>query len=120
MIGTRPAPPKAGSQPGERRSQSVRHRAGRAGTGAVAAFGFGASEGSGSPARQPPHPGPPSIWAVGQPGQWRDTGRLPVRPGEQPPRDMGMIRVTLQYQSMQHRASAADPIQRTVQISHRE
>lgn len=30
-----------------------------------------------------------------QPGHWRDTGKLPARPGEQPPRDMGLIRVTV-------------------------
>src|ERR1022692_1956111 len=55
-------------------------------------------------------PGTPVPWAAADPGttapqagtgttdqpeHWRDTGRLPVRPGEQPPRDMGLIRVTV-------------------------
>ena len=50
-------------------------------------------------------PGTPVPWAAadpdadagatGQPGHWRDTGKLPARPGEQPPRDMGLIRVTV-------------------------
>src|SRR5260370_2003629 len=30
-----------------------------------------------------------------QPEHWRDTGKLPVRRGEQPPRDMGLIPVTV-------------------------
>jgi len=30
-----------------------------------------------------------------QPDHWRDTGKLPLRRGEQPPRDMGLIRVTV-------------------------
>ena len=33
--------------------------------------------------------------STGQPEHWRDTGKLPARPGEQPPRDMGLIRVTV-------------------------
>jgi SRSO17 transposase len=55
-------------------------------------------------------PGTPVPWAFARPGtiapqagtttadqpeHWRDTGKLPVRPGEQPPRDMGLIRVTV-------------------------
>src|SRR6266567_2318739 len=56
-------------------------------------------------------PGTPAPWAAagpgtatgpqaaagitGQPEHWRDTGKLPVRPGEQPPQDMGLIRVTV-------------------------
>jgi SRSO17 transposase len=30
-----------------------------------------------------------------QPRHWRDTGRLPTRPGETPPRDIGLIRITV-------------------------
>jgi SRSO17 transposase len=30
-----------------------------------------------------------------QPEHWRDTGKLPARPGEKPPRDTGLIRVTV-------------------------
>ena len=30
-----------------------------------------------------------------QPERWHDTGKLPRRPGEQPPQDMGLIRVTV-------------------------
>jgi hypothetical protein len=41
----------------------------------VVAFGLGASEGSGSPARQPPHPGPPSIWAL---SASPDNGAIPA------------------------------------------
>src|ERR1019366_4652536 len=33
--------------------------------------------------------------ATGQPEHWRDTGKRPARPGEQPPRDIGLIRVTV-------------------------
>jgi hypothetical protein len=50
-------------------------------------------------------PGTPAPWAAadpgagagagGQPEHWRDTGKLPARPGEQPPQDMGLIRVTV-------------------------
>ena len=53
-------------------------------------------------------PGTPAPWAAadpgtgtggtgttGQPEHWRDTGKLPARPGEKPPRDMGLIRVTV-------------------------
>ena len=39
-----------------------------------------------------PQPGPAT---TDQPGHWRDTGKLPIHPGEQPPKDMGMIRVTV-------------------------
>jgi hypothetical protein len=53
-------------------------------------------------ARPPGTPAPwagaaadPGAGAGGQPERWRDTGKLPVRPGEQPPRDMGLIRVTV-------------------------
>ena len=41
-----------------------------------------------------PQPGP-GPGTTDQPGHWRDTGKLPVHPGEQPPRDMGLIRVTV-------------------------
>jgi len=37
----------------------------------------------------------PGAGTTGQPEHWRDTGKLPVRPGEQPPGDMGLIRVTV-------------------------
>jgi SRSO17 transposase len=55
-------------------------------------------------------PGTPAPWATGtatapqagpgtattdQPEHWHDTGRLPARPGEKPPRDIGLIRVTV-------------------------
>jgi len=53
-------------------------------------------------------PGTPVPWAAGpdtrpqpgpsttdQPRHWRDTGKLPTHPGEQPPKDMGLIRVTV-------------------------
>ena len=55
-------------------------------------------------------PGTPAPWAADtatapqagpgtattdQPEHWRDTGRLPARPGEKPPRDIGLIRVTV-------------------------
>ncbi len=50
-------------------------------------------------------PGTPAPWAAadpgagagttGQPEHWRDTGKLPARPDEQPPQDMGLIRVTV-------------------------
>jgi SRSO17 transposase len=48
----------------------------------------------------PPRPGTPTTPAAGtgttdQPEHWRDTGRLPARPGEKPPRDPGLIRVTV-------------------------
>jgi hypothetical protein len=33
--------------------------------------------------------------STGQPGHWRDTGKLPARPGETPPRDAGLIRITV-------------------------
>jgi len=36
-----------------------------------------------------------STWTTDQPEHWHDTGQLPVRPGEQPPQDMGLIRVTV-------------------------
>ncbi len=39
-----------------------------------------------------PQPGPAT---TDQPEHWRDTGKLPIHPGEQPPRDMGLIRVTV-------------------------
>ncbi|HUZ51650.1 MAG TPA: IS701 family transposase [Streptosporangiaceae bacterium] len=52
--------------------------------------------------RAPPRPGtttPPQTGTgtgtTDQPQHWRDTGKLPVRPGEQPPRDTGLIRVTV-------------------------
>jgi len=32
---------------------------------------------------------------MNQAGHWHDTGKLPVHPGEQPPMDMGLIRVTV-------------------------
>jgi SRSO17 transposase len=37
----------------------------------------------------------PGTGTTDQPEHWRDTGRLPARPGQKPPRDMGMIRVTV-------------------------
>jgi SRSO17 transposase len=56
-------------------------------------------------------PGTPAPWAAADPGtataphagsgttdqpeHWRDTGKLPARPGEKPPRDIGLIRVTV-------------------------
>ena len=56
-------------------------------------------------------PGTPVPWAAAGPGtatapqagtgttdqpeHWRDTGKLPARPGEKPPRDTGLIRVTV-------------------------
>ena len=52
-------------------------------------------------------PGTPAPWAAAgrgtgaststtdQPEHWHDTGQLPVRPGEQPPQDIGLIRVTV-------------------------
>ena len=50
-------------------------------------------------------PGTPVLWAapdlqVGadttdQPGHWRDTGKPPARPGETPPRHIGLIRITV-------------------------
>jgi hypothetical protein len=47
----------------------------------------------------PPRPGTTGPRArtatADQPEHWRDTGKLPLRPGEQPPRDMGLIRVTV-------------------------
>lgn len=33
--------------------------------------------------------------STGQPGHWRDTGKLPARPGEAPPADVGLIRITV-------------------------
>ena len=33
--------------------------------------------------------------ATDQPEHWRDTGKLPARPDEQPPQDTGLIRVTV-------------------------
>jgi hypothetical protein len=36
-----------------------------------------------------------SAGATDQPGHWRDTGKLPARPGETPPRDMGLIRIAV-------------------------
>jgi SRSO17 transposase len=33
--------------------------------------------------------------ATDQPRHWRDTGKLPARPGEAPPRDVGLIRITV-------------------------
>jgi len=41
-----------------------------------------------------PHAGP-GTGTTGQPGHWRDTGKLPASPGERPPRDTGLIRVTV-------------------------
>ena len=48
----------------------------------------------------PPRPGTATAPQAGtgttdQPEHWRDTGRLPARPGEKPPRDPGLIRVTV-------------------------
>jgi len=40
----------------------------------------------------PPHA---DTGTTDQPEHWRDTGKLPVRPGEKPPRDTGLIRVTV-------------------------
>lgn len=37
----------------------------------------------------------PRTGTTDQPEHWRDTGRLPARPGEKPPRDIGLIRVTV-------------------------
>jgi hypothetical protein len=37
----------------------------------------------------------PGTGTTGQPEHWRDTGRLPARPGEKPPRDIGLIHVTV-------------------------
>jgi SRSO17 transposase len=36
-----------------------------------------------------------SVGTTDQPGHWRDTGKLPARPGEAPPRDVGLIRITV-------------------------
>ncbi len=38
---------------------------------------------------------PADAVATDQPEHWRDTGKLPARPDEQPPQDTGMIRVTV-------------------------
>jgi len=48
----------------------------------------------------PPRPGTATAPQAGtgitdQPEHWRDTGKLPARPGEKPPRDTGLIRVTV-------------------------
>ena len=37
----------------------------------------------------------PGTGTTDQPEHWRDTGKLPARPGEKPPRDIGLIRVTV-------------------------
>jgi hypothetical protein len=37
----------------------------------------------------------PGTGTTDQPEHWRDTGALPARPGQQPPRDIGLIRVTV-------------------------
>jgi SRSO17 transposase len=37
----------------------------------------------------------PGTGTTDQPQHWRDTGKLPARPGEKTPRDTGMIRVTV-------------------------
>jgi len=37
----------------------------------------------------------PGTGTTDQPEHWRDTGRLPARLGEKPPRDIGLIRVTV-------------------------
>ena len=42
-----------------------------------------------------PQSGPGTAAATDQPEHWRDTGKLPARPREKPPRDMGLIRVTV-------------------------
>jgi hypothetical protein len=61
-------------------------------------------------ARPPGNPGPRALPGPGtgtatapqartgttdQPEHWRDTGKLPARPGEKPPRDIGLIRVAV-------------------------
>ncbi len=47
----------------------------------------------------PPRPGTTAPQAgtgtTDQPGHWRDTGRIPARADDKPPRDMGLIRVTV-------------------------
>jgi SRSO17 transposase len=53
----------------------------------------GAAAGPGTATAPPAGPGTGT--GTGQPEHWRDTGRLPARPGEKPPRDIGLIRVTV-------------------------
>ena len=51
----------------------------------------------GTPVPRAPH-GPAtstSADTTDQPEHWRDTGQLPARPGQKPPRDIGLIRVTV-------------------------
>ena len=50
-------------------------------------------------ARPPGHPAPPgpgtSTGTTDQPEHWRDTGQLPAGPDHKPPRDIGLIRMTV-------------------------
>jgi len=47
------------------------------------------------------------------PEHWHDTGKVPVRPGEQPPQDMGLIRVTVP----EARRMLTAPVRETFQSS---
>ena len=40
-------------------------------------------------------PASPGTGTTDQPEHWRDTGALPARPGQKPPRDIGLTRVTV-------------------------
>ena len=87
--GPAPAPPLALLSPAHRavhvRPRAARRRD-RPATRHPGALGL-------SPSAQPPRPSRPGT--TDQPEHWRDTGKLPARPGEQPPRDIGLIRVTV-------------------------
>jgi hypothetical protein len=43
----------------------------------------------------PPAAEPPAAGTAGQPQAWRDTGKLPATPGDRPPADPGMVKVSV-------------------------
>ena len=61
----------------------------------------------------------PGTGTTDQPEHWRDTGRLPARPGEKPPRDIGLIRVTVPEARRLLAASARETFRYTWSIWRR-
>src|SRR5450755_890209 len=72
----------------------------------------------------PPGPGTPTApqactGTTDLPEHWRDTGALPARPGEKPPRDIGLIRVTVPEARRLLAASARETFRGTWSIWRR-